>query len=285
MRSDSYGIDDRLHGGWPHRVINYYSWALSCLQLRKYYDEVELVTDHFGQEIFIDKIGLPYTSVRTVLNQIDHYSPALWALGKLYTYGLQDKPFLHVDGDVFIFQEFGEQLMNAALIGQNMELTPVSMPDYEEVWAGLVKIPSYFGNLSGVKYIPGVSAGILGGNDIIFFKEYVKEAFSFLENNMEVIVDSLLTINAGFVNVITEQVVFEALARRHQHKITCLFPQIDAPDHIGVFNFARDNKNYVHCYGFYKSVRICYAHLEWRLQTDYPEYYHKINRLIEKSEI
>lgn len=286
MRSESIWVDGRLNGGWPHRILNYYSWALSCLQLRKYYDSVELVTDKIGKEIFIDKIGLPYTSVAVVLDDINHYNAGLWAMGKLYTYSLQKGAFLHVDGDIFIWKEFDEELINAGLIVQNMEATPVNVEEYKEIWQKLAKIPGYFGDISTIDYIPGISAGILGGNDVSFFEEYVKESFSFLETNMDVITNSLLQINAAHINVISEQVIFESYARHSGRAVTCLFPNyIDAPKDIGFFHTAGQNKNFVHCFGAYKSKRLAYSFLEWKLKSCFPEYYDRINDLAKNSEI
>lgn len=33
------------NSGWAFRESHYMSWALSCLQLKQFYDEIELVTD------------------------------------------------------------------------------------------------------------------------------------------------------------------------------------------------------------------------------------------------
>ncbi len=79
------------------------SWTLSCLNLRKFYENVELVTDEVGYRYLIEKLKLPYSSVRVELDCINTYPSSLWAIGKLYTYGIQNEPFIHVDGDVYIW--------------------------------------------------------------------------------------------------------------------------------------------------------------------------------------
>ncbi len=53
-------------GGWTHRAFNYMSWALSCLKFKEFYPNIELVTDQKGKELLIDRLGLPYTSVKVV---------------------------------------------------------------------------------------------------------------------------------------------------------------------------------------------------------------------------
>ena len=105
--------ESRSHGGWLDDKYHYMSWALSSYQLRKYYDEVELVTDAAGKELLIDILNLPYTNVVVKLDEINDYDRDLWALGKVYTYSLQQSPFLHVDGDIFIWKPFEKKLLES----------------------------------------------------------------------------------------------------------------------------------------------------------------------------
>jgi len=77
-----------VRGGWSDKKYNYMSWAFSCLQFKKYYSEVELITDKLGKELLIDKLELPYTSVKVELDQLNSYHSDLWALGKIVKYNL-----------------------------------------------------------------------------------------------------------------------------------------------------------------------------------------------------
>ena len=49
--------------GWINPQFHLMSWALSCLSLRKNYDEVVLYTDSEGYRVFIELLKLPYTEV------------------------------------------------------------------------------------------------------------------------------------------------------------------------------------------------------------------------------
>ena len=49
--------------GWLLPIFNYLSWIISCNQLRRYYDDVTLVTDSQGYDVLINKLHLPYTDV------------------------------------------------------------------------------------------------------------------------------------------------------------------------------------------------------------------------------
>ena len=94
------------NSGWAFRESHYMSWALSCLQLKQFYDEIELVTDSEGADLLINKLHLPYTSCLTILDKLKNENPAIWALGKIAAYEVQQEPFIHVDGDIYIWTLF-----------------------------------------------------------------------------------------------------------------------------------------------------------------------------------
>lgn len=92
-----------ITGGWSEKTFYYMSWALSCLKLKEFYNSVELFTDKKGKEFLIDRLQLPYDKVNIVLDDLNEFNSRLWALGKIYTYSIQHEPFIHVDGDVYIY--------------------------------------------------------------------------------------------------------------------------------------------------------------------------------------
>ena len=108
-------------GGWYDLIFHYISWTFSCLKLLEFYDKVELITDKAGYDLLVNKLQLPYTWFQMCLNDIDHYDEGLWALGKIYTYSMQNEPFIHVDNDVFIWDKFPDRIESAQLIAQHFE--------------------------------------------------------------------------------------------------------------------------------------------------------------------
>ena len=123
--SGNRSVNDYLQNkaGWLSPEYHWMAWALSVLQLKKFYPAVELVTDELGKYILIDLLQLPYTSVRTDLETaLRPYPHDLWAMAKIYAYSIQEAPFLHVDGDVFIWKLFDDHLLEADLVAQNLEV-------------------------------------------------------------------------------------------------------------------------------------------------------------------
>jgi hypothetical protein len=97
------------------------AWALSCLRLKEHYPNLHLYTDNRGYEILVEYLNLPYSDVHACYDSIDHYSETLWTLPKIMTYAAQKGPFIHVDGDVFIWEKLRFELENAQLVAQNFE--------------------------------------------------------------------------------------------------------------------------------------------------------------------
>jgi hypothetical protein len=273
--------------GWPSKKYNYISWALSCLQLRQYYDEVELVTDKEGYELLIDKMQLPYTSVKLELDELKDYHPKLYALGKIHAYRIQDKPFIHVDGDVFIWERFGKDFEDSALLCQNME----SGVDYNRWYLNVfVEVAERFEfypdimdrSISKNDCIVAINAGIIGGNDIGFFKDFTKEAIEFVDRNIA----HLPKIRVDLFNTIFEHFLFYAMAEERKLKITCynpLFEQIWAE--VSDFSRVPSAVKYIHTIGKLKKSRYVIEAMEDRLAMDYPEYYSRIINLLRTHQI
>lgn len=278
LKTISTSCSDRFSGGWLNETSHYLSWALSCLQLKKYYKRVELYTDELGKEILIDQFRLPYTDVHVVLDEINHYNPDLWAMGKVTTYGMQTEPFIHIDSDVYIGARFPNRIENAGLVTQNMEK---GFSFYSGVYNSLTSnnfsIPSVISKRSGP--LIAYNAGILGGTDIPFIKEYVAEAKRFVNTNL----DKIAKVDAGRFNCIYEQLLLYYMAVDKSINVECLFNLHDASSldkllkDYNSFIKAPAEVKYVHLFGedCKKDENYC-IELANKMQNLYPEYYYRI---------
>jgi hypothetical protein len=282
--ADTAALDNRHGGGWLEIKYLLMGWAYSCLQLRHFYDEVELITDRVGKELLIDKLKLPYTHTRVVLDDINHYDPNWWAVGKIYAFGLQDRPFLHVDGDVFIWEPFPERLLKAALVGQCLEY---AYPIYKEVLAFLLERGAYIPKdiLSGAERqtaLHAYNAGIIGGNDMAFFKEYVHEAWKFIKANQSV----PNVPNVGHLNAFYEQHLFFSMAARRKIRVECYTDETDQNElgnffkSLQRFSNASAGCNYIHLYGEAKMNPGHCEILADRLRREHPGYYYRVLNVI-----
>jgi hypothetical protein len=262
--------------GWASSKYNLISWILSINQLRKYYEHVELYTDKLGAEILIDTLKLPYSKVHIVLNELDNYHSDLWAISKIKTYSLQKEPFLHVDGDVFIWKAFPEDLMKADLITQNLEQTT---DYYRNMWSGiepnLSYIPKELDSFNSTKNGFACNMGIVGGVDLEFYTSYTEQAFRFVDKNRT----DWDKISKNNFNVFFEQLLYYELAKKHTKKINYLFEDIpDDNKYIGFGDFHKvpKEKTYLHLLGNYKRDKPTYKAMEDYVLKFYPEYYKRL---------
>ncbi len=278
-----FRFQDRKMGGWLDKKYNYMSWTLSCLQFKKIYGYVELITDQNGYELFVNKLQLPYNNVEVKLDKFNDYHPDLWAVSKLFTYTLQDDPFLHVDGDVYVWKEL-EAIKNKPLIAQNED---INFNYYTDIWNDLVSnfkyIPSYMLNdYQNDSIIRSCNAGIFGGSDVSFLKEFALEAFDFLDKNK----NSFDKVSLGSTGLIYEQYLFSCLARLRKKDVTYLFQSMTPSyEQLTLFSSIPLKRHYVHAVADAKKKIVICENLENRLRHDHPEYYYYIMELLEKHEI
>jgi hypothetical protein len=257
--------------GWQAPQYNWLSWILSANQLARYYP-VELYTDQAGHDLLIDKLQLPYAKVHVVLDELNRYHKDLWAMPKIKTYSLQQGPFLHVDGDVFIWEPFPEALLQQGLIAQNLESTTLYYKNmWDEIKPKLLYIPAEMD-----KYVYGINnsacnMGIVGGHDLSFFKAYTATAFEFVDRNQSVWND----INGFNFNIFFEQLLFHEQAQIKGKQVGFLIDGItEDNNYVGFGDFDRvpSQKTYLHLLGVYKSNRRVARMLEAYVLKEYPEY-------------
>lgn len=268
--------------GWLHPEYNLMSWALSCLTLRRHGYEVSLYTDQMGKEWLINRIGLPYTEVFPIYNE-SLCLPKHWACAKIKTYSLQQEPFIHIDGDVFIPKKLPDVFENAKLITQNREY---GANHYRIMMDNFVNhpnavVPVYLFKRWNATSIPSYNMGVFGGRDLEFIHYYCCQAEKLLlMNHINDRFDSRSHLD---MNVIFEQMLFAALADEKGRKPKSILPQNikDTGYSASEFcDFCRWNRlQLLHIIGGNKRVEsICQA-MERKLFLDYPEYYIRIASL------
>ena len=253
--------------------------SLSCLSISKYY-EVELVTDSFGKSLLVDELNLPYTTVITVLDELETYDNGLWALGKLKAYSVQDRPFIHIDNDIFIWNSFPSKITSGKLIAQNLEGTKNEY--YNQICRSLVdnsfQIPNYLNDYienNENERVCAYNAGILGGSEISFFKEYTETAFNIINNNIE----RLHLIDVGLFNIFFEQSLFYVLSKKRNIQIETLITESDLP--YIPFDFdSIPNKWFIHTLGNTKKHEIVNEQVYLRLLKEHPKFYYQVKETV-----
>jgi hypothetical protein len=277
-------IFNRFTGGWNSTMNYYCALAYSCLSIKKFYPELELVTDYNGKELLIDKLKLPYSSYTIFPEFIDEIPSSLWALVKVYSYSIQQEPFLHIDNDVFLWGKFPSELMKQGLIVQNLEtLTDIYDEALNYMHNHLNKLPHFIKKREQYEEnsFQSINAGIFGGNDISFIKQYTDEVFKVFNDNLK---KTKNLKKNGLFNIILEQMIFFQLANDRSLKISTLFVDDLINNMVNLVRFDKvsfENENfYIHCLGELKTNPQFNKQIEYRLYFEYPETYERIETIL-----
>ena len=275
--------------GWCSAPYHLMSWALSCLQLHQFYEDIELITDRKGKELLIDQLKLPYKNVRVELDKLNLVEiPGLWVMKKIYSYTLHEEPFLNVDGDVYVYEPFPDELISAPLIAQNIEQDF----DYYKELVGLVTdiFPSVpkpiIEQIYKGKEIQASNAGILGGIDYVFFKDYYQVVEQFIANNQDQI-KSLSPSQMVNFNAVVEQYIFHCLSTDQGIEVNYLLDTVYDPsffESFANFHHLPNDISFMHALGDYKKNGWVCDQLAHRLRLDYPDYYRKISDLLQSGQ-
>ncbi|MFN4147361.1 MAG: DUF6734 family protein [Runella sp.] len=269
--SHNIGEKMSLKGSWISSEYHWISWALSCLRLRSYYPNVELITDEVGYEILIKKLNLPYSSVQVRLDEINELAKHLWVLSKIYTYSLQKNSFLHVDSDVFIWKKFPKYFENTPLIVQNIE---VNWEAYKETFRNIEKKHPIIVEMMKLKYNNyAYNAGVIGGSNINLFQEYSQTLLSICSQYYKDLK------HVPYINMFLEQkYLYQIADKKNTKAITVIKKVIKDPTYKGFacFEGVPYQTKFIHALGDYKKNKDTCRHLARRLRQDYPTYYQRI---------
>lgn len=274
------------YGGWSDKGFHYMSQALSCLKYKEFY-RTELITDAKGYEVLIELLKLPYDNVHIILDKINKYPEGAWALGKLYSYKIQNEPFIHVDSDSYIWSKFPSSIEESGLIAQEFEIGyEINSIYYKKLERKLPYIPKSITNYHSANNIKEtqINAGLFGGNDIQFIQKFADEAFNFITLNPYNKLSK--NIPSWVYNTYFEQFLFYCLALEANKKITCLLSEetkenINKTGCIDIFQIPFNNK-FIHYAGDAKRNPSLALQMSQRLYYEYPEYYFKIKNLIKQ---
>lgn len=265
--------------GWIKPEYNAMSWALSCLQLKKVYGKVTLYANKRAASFLLEELHLPYDNVVLFPETYKLPHPELWALPKIWTYSLQQKPFLHIDGDVFLFDKLSEDLVSGDVVGQNIEIaTEYYTSMQREIEEHFTYFPDVVKNdFAKDEPIRAINAGILGGSDIELFKEYTAEAFRYINNN----VHHFPLVTVDHFNVFFEQHLLYVMAMEKNSNIKLKYNDIiedKGYSYIGNIMDAPMCRDYVHLLGHFKKDEFTCQKMSFKVRDLYPNFFEDILR-------
>lgn len=272
---NSSSLHNRFQGGWISEKYNAISWALSVSRLNRFYDGVELYTDTRGKKWLIDELQIPFKTVHIVLDKFDDLPSSLWAIPKIYIYSLQDFPFLHIDSDVFIWEPFKDEIINASLVAQNFEPNKdfnINALHFLLSNNAVTKLEDIL-NFKITENYDSINAGVIGGHDINFIKKYSNYALDYVFSIKEI----WSSAEASKVNFIAEQYLYYQLAKKEQKKIQYLFEEVkNRYENLMDFSLVPYKNSYIHLISDAKQNPYACQMMGFFLEKDHEVLFQKI---------
>ncbi|WP_428232474.1 DUF6734 family protein [Flavobacterium sp.] len=254
-------------GNWFNSRFMLSSMVISVLNSHRHYGRVEMVTDS-RSKLWIEKLGLPFESIKTDLDELNQYDKNSWALGKVKAYSIQKEPFMHVDLDVILFEALSDKLINNELYVQNLE--PFTTDPYSKTYLPYIdllkknekNLPTGFHDTKHA-----FNLGIYGCNNLYFNTLFCESVFTFINQNEK---HFKTCVPLDKLCVIWEQYFCAVIADKMGLSIgTIIDPDYKSPTESGYRHLLTDKYNEEIANNFNEHVKIIY-----------PEYYKSINELL-----
>jgi len=271
---------------WSSRVHHLLAWVLSVETAKQHYVTTSLMTDRWGAELLVDRLGLKFTAVSTELDALDDADPAWWVLGKLWTYRAQSQPFVHLDNDVFLWKRLPGRLERAAVIAQNPECFPLTRESWyrpttythaireSDGWA-----PDEWWWSTSRELSEAFCCGIVGGTATAFLSYYADLAIRMIDHPRNRAAFARLGSPIGD-NILLEQYLLAACVRFHQQHQGSAYNDVDVHCLFDSTAEAFDESaaaraGYTHLIGAAKRNTTLVHRLAARVRRDYPALYRR----------
>jgi hypothetical protein len=282
---------------WPSPLHHWLAWGLSLRLARRHYPETMLVTDCAGKALLVDCLGLSFTRVSTELESIANADPGWWALGKLIAYRMQERPFVHLDTDVFLWKPLPPSLMNASVFAQCPEdhsgtadwcapreveraftQRDLSLPAEWE-WSRSRSLNSY----------REANCGIIGGNRTDFIRYYANLALDLVLNPAYAAAWAAFDNKDG-LNMVVEQFLLSASVEFHRSHPDSPFRGINMRYLFSSTSEAVDQEaavraGFTHLWGDAKRDSLVVQRLEQRTRDEDVHFYRHCLRLSQNSSL
>jgi len=217
-------------------------------QYKKYYNNIYLITDTEGKELFKD---VKFTEIFNILDIVPKKYEDVWSLGKMYAIrhiASLKKQFCHSDMDFFIKKPFKENIINAEVFAQSYEYSPFlwgmhyCVGFFNDLCKNKYLATDAFKQLNSTSVIPERSivskkdsfpfspiplcCGVLGGKNYDFFYEYSNTSIKMVEdpeNEPYWLNPEISKKNWGTKAIVAEQFYLACCLKHYQIKPELMF--------------------------------------------------------------
>lgn len=228
--------------------------TLAVCQAARVLPELKFVTDAHGAQL-ADTLGWQFAEVDCSLEGFQPSGLAhIWALGKLHACELQERPFVHIDGDVILLKALPRRVTTAPMIAQSQ--------DHWHYYDGSDMDVAY--TISGLsRHLPKFNAGLIGGTDIELVREFTAYSRWLAEKFRD------CPLNGTTTSMMIEQNALGVFAEQKGLQMGTI---IATPDDERGAELA----GYTHLHGSAKHDEHWVHRAELRLAREFPEAYQRM---------
>jgi hypothetical protein len=203
---------------WKSSFHHLISWALSVSMPGVASSRKVLYTDSPGAELLVEAMGLPFDQVHCTLDDLPAQMGRFWVLGKLHAYRAHQRPFVHLDSDVYLWKQLPTRLTQASIFAQNPERFSRESYDYRPtaLLAYLDRtgttVPAELRWYTALGGNEAYCCGILGGRRTDLLSTYAHAAIELILSNQSTLSHLPDDIE---VNVLMEQYFLSAFCAYH----------------------------------------------------------------------
>jgi len=258
---------DKKNGKKNH--LNFYSMLLSVLTLQKYYGEVTMYCNQKAYDNLIKY--LPYHEIKIVENKNPF---TLWSYYKVDIIKKQTAKFIHVDPDVFIFDDLFSEFIKTRkydIIVQDTippYINPISSDDIALIKEYLKK-----NELSSYEFCDGkaFSNGV-AGMTVKVKKEFIKLA----EQLRDGFIRNELGVNPDLIAMIAEELALYLVAMDNGYEYLEILPYDDVQKNGS--RVSTNEKKYTHMWGDSKFNPQYIEVMKLKTIKEFPEHSDLITR-------
>jgi hypothetical protein len=256
-------------------LLNFYSFFASFLLLKKTHGDVTLICNQSAYDQMFKYI--PYNNIIIKDELVKEEYSKFWSLNKLSSYLEINTPFIHVDGDVLLFNKYLLKPFNLDkydIICQNYEDVNTSSHyhQYNKLFKNDKKIKAIIGD--NFEYGRPVNCGVVGIKNEELKNEYLNKATSLFKYVKE----NYSNIDSSFP-IYLEQYLLGILINDYNLKIKEIL-ETELINKVGIFKLG-DKIGYTHLWGNSKYNYISY--LKNIITKINPMYLENINKFENKN--
>lgn len=263
-----FAIEGQESAGFNSTKELAYFLSLSVEYSKKFFKEVELVTNDYGKSILIKKYKIPFTSVDTSLNKLNIHND-LWAFAKIVSYSLQKKPFVHIDLDVVLWEKIPANILKSKIFFQHKDTFDMQ-PGYKYLVTAVEGTTiSYYCKEKGIQHAH--NCGVVGVNDLSLAAKWLTMAKDFIFNESNKHFWNRME-NKGQMNYLFEQ-----------YFISCICKGEKIEPEVLIKNFSYDSVfkpsfKMTHLWGESKRKSADMTRIKARLKKEFPKTYDRIDK-------